>query len=153
MKKVLIVLVIVLVLAGGVFGGYVLYQTTTPQYELARTIADVKAAGIDGLEEHLTDEAWDTVQKAVELAENPLAAGIMSMVTQNNSLSVLESKLSETNWTLEDILTGENRADVVIGFNYEDKIIGTIDMAMIRIDREWKIDGLSMPSFEKFEIQ
>ena len=33
-----------------------------------------------------------------------------------------------------------------------DDIEGTIELTMIKEDKEWRIDGVEMPTFEKFEV-
>ena len=38
-------------------------------------------------------------------------------------------------------------AAVVLSFNYEDKLIGTIEISMIREGGEWKVDSIEFPKF------
>ena len=41
----------------------------------------------------------------------------------------------------------------VVGFDYQDKMTGSIEMDMIKEGDIWKIDGLSSPKFEKFTLK
>ena len=52
-------------------------------------------------------------------------------------------------------LKGTESAKGIVGFKYiteEDDIEGTIELTMIKEEKEWKIDGVEMPAFEKFEM-
>ena len=40
----------------------------------------------------------------------------------------------------------------MIGFNYKDSVEGTIDIEMVKEDKEWKIDGLKNPHFDRMEL-
>jgi hypothetical protein len=44
-------------------------------------------------------------------------------------------------------------AKAVVGFDYQDKMTGSIEMDMIKEGDVWKIDGLSSPKFEKFTLK
>ena len=48
---------------------------------------------------------------------------------------------------------GRNPAKAVVGFDYQDKMTGSIEMDMIKEGDIWKIDGLSSPKFEKFTLK
>ena len=73
----------------------------------------------------------------------------MSIVAQDSAVSFIKTKMSEVNWSVEDILKGKKQSDVVIGFDYNDSIVGTISITMIKEDHKWKIDGFAFPEFEK----
>ena len=47
---------------------------------------------------------------------------------------------------------GSETSKAIVGFNYNDMMIGTMEMKLIKEDKIWKIDGLEMPKFEKFDI-
>ena len=49
-------------------------------------------------------------------------------------------------------MKGSETSKAIVGFNYEDKMVGTMEMAMIKEDKIWKIDDLNMPKFEKFTL-
>ena len=66
-----------------------------------------------------------------------------------DAVSVFLAKLSECDWTIKDVMKGTETSKAIVGFNYVDKMVGTIEMAMIKEDKLWKIDDLNMPKFEK----
>ena len=78
---------------------------------------------------------------------------IASSLFGGNALGVLLDKLSECEWTIKDVMKGSETSKAVIGFNYEDMLVGTMEMTMIKEDKIWKIDGIAMPKFDKFTMQ
>lgn len=48
---------------------------------------------------------------------------------------------------------GSDTAKAVVGFDYQDKMTGSIEMDMIKEGDVWKIDGLASPKFEKFTLK
>lgn len=150
MKKAIIFIISMLLIICVTIVGLFMYKTSTPEYALAKTIADIKESGISGLEEYLTDNARENVEKVVEWSENSLVSGILSIVSQSDGISLLKSKISEIDWSVEDILKGNQKAEVIIGFNYNEQITGTINIVMIRENHQWKIDSIGMPYFDNF---
>ena len=49
-------------------------------------------------------------------------------------------------------MKGSETSKAIVGFNYEDKMVGTIELTMIKEDKIWKIDSLAMPKFDKFAL-
>lgn len=141
----LVIFVILVILLG--VGGGLLYMRSTPEYALAQTVSDVKEYGIDGLKEHLTYEMWDKVNTIKKVAENPIVGGLVSWLSDTETASVLMSEIQEIEWTLEDVLKGDGRADAVIGFYYNEDFNGTVNITMSREKDGWKIDGIQIPSF------
>lgn len=152
MRKILIIAISAVVIVGLAIGGYLLYKTSTPEYALAATIEDVKSSGMDGLKEHLTSSTIEKIEAIEDWTDKSSISGILSALTQDSAISFLKSKMSEVDWTVEDILKGKNRADVVIGFDYNSSIIGTIEITMVRENGDWKIDGLSLPHFDTISL-
>lgn len=152
MKKIIIIVVSVIAIIGLAFGGYYLYKTSTPEYALATIIADVESHGMGGLKEHLTSNATEKIEAVEEWTDGLGLSGIFSAITQDSVVSFLNSKISEVDWTVEDILKGENRADVVIGFDYNGSVIGTVEITMLRDDGEWKIDSFGLPHFDELSL-
>ena len=62
------------------------------------------------------------------------------------------SKLSDMEWTIKDVMKGSETSKGVLGFSYEDKMSGTIELTMIKEEKIWKIDSLAMPKFDKFTL-
>lgn len=69
-----------------------------------------------------------------------------------NAASYLLDKLSECDWTINDVMKGTESSKAIIGFAYQDIMSGTIELTMIKEDEIWKIDSLAMPKFEKFKL-
>ena len=152
MKKFIIIALSAVVIVGLIVGGYFLYETSTPEYALAITIEDVKSSGMSGLKEHLTSSATEKVEAIEDWTDKSGVSGILSAITQDGAVSFLKSRISDVDWTVEDILKGKNRADVVIGFDYNGGIIGTIEITMVKENGDWKIDGLSLPHFDTISL-
>ena len=49
-------------------------------------------------------------------------------------------------------MKGSETSKAIIGFNYEDKMVGTIELTMIKEEKIWKIDSLAMPKVDKFTL-
>lgn len=64
---------------------------------------------------------------------------------------MLIAKMGDFEYEVVDMLKGKESARCVVGFSYEDSVKGTIDIKMIKEDKEWKINSLENPHFEKFE--
>lgn len=155
MKKALrIIIPIVLVLAL-LIGGFLIYFIHTPEFALLKTMYDVKKHGLDGLEKHLTENGAKIVspiKKVANIMDNAWVDKILSLFTSSDTdyMSLLVEKASEVKWSLEDIVKSKGTATVVIGFNYHDKITGTVDLGMLKVDGDWKIDNLSNFKLKKF---
>jgi hypothetical protein len=46
-------------------------------------------------------------------------------------------------------MKGKKHTDVILTFNYDDRLVGTIELSMVRSEDGWKIDGLELPQFEE----
>ena len=66
-------------------------------------------------------------------------------------MSVLLDKLSECEWTIKDVMKGAETSKAIVGFDYQDKMTGTIELTMVK-EELWKIDSFEMPKFDKFTI-
>lgn len=151
MKKFIITISVVVIVALNA-GGYFLYKSSTPEYALATTIEDVKSSGMEGLKEHLTSSAIEKIEVVEDWADKSSVSDILSTITKNSAVSFLKSKISEMDWTVEDILKGKEHTDVIIGFNYKGGIIGTIEIEMIKENGDWKIDDLGLPHFNTVSL-
>ena len=139
-----IVIVLAIILSLG------LYMVQTPEYALLTIARDVKTSGIDGLRPHLTDDALAVVDKVSAITENKLIGAIVSLLGKNESVSILKSKMQEMQWNVVEIMKGKEHADVILAFDYDDKMTGTIEMSMVHSKDGWKIDGLELPKIETF---
>ena len=121
----------------------------SPEYVVENAIKDMKTAGLEGLKPYLTENA----EKKVETIRS-VSNGV-SLITGSNKVSVLLDKLSECEWTVRDLLKGSESAKAVLGFVYvngADEIQGILQLTMIKEEKEWRIDGVDTPKFEKFSI-
>ena len=59
----------------------------------------------------------------------------------------ISSKISATIRT-----GGSESAKGIVRFKYEDSMEGTVELSMIKEDKEWKIDKVNMPMFEKLNL-
>lgn len=147
MKKVIVISASIVFLLAVFAGGIGIYIVNTPECALKNMIDDVNTSGMEGLGPHLTDNAKATLDTVSSLTSSDLFNTIMGIINQNDYVSVLESKIQEIQWEVDDILKSNENAVVILSFNYEDKLIGTIEISMIREDGDWKIDSIEFPEF------
>ena len=132
---------------------FTLFERWSPEYALNKAFDDMEESGLDGLKKHLTSNALKTVEGFESLAGKPEVTLITTALMGSSAMSFLLDKLSECDWTIKDVMKGSETSKAVVGFNYQDKMVGTIEMTMIKEDKIWKIDGLAMPKFDKFALQ
>lgn len=149
MKKALFITISIVALIAATIIGMGVYVTNTPEYALKEMIDDVNASGMDGLYPHLTGEARATIDAVSSVTENNIFNTIVGFIGQSEYVGVLKSEIQEIEWEVDDVLKSKDNASVILSFNYDDKLIGTIELSMVRDDGEWKIDGLEFPEFDK----
>ena len=121
----------------------------SPEYVVEHAIEDMRTSGLEGLKPYLTDKAENNVQKILTVSSG------VSLLTGTNQISVLFSRLSECDWTVIEIMKGSASAKAVLAFvigNDTDEIEGTLQLTLIKEDKEWKIDGVDAPQFTKFSV-
>lgn len=128
------------------------FERWSPEYALNNAFDDMRQSGLDGLKKHLTAKALKTVEGFENLSSNPGISLLTSALMGGDAVTVLQGKLSECDWTIKDVMKGSETSKAIVGFNYVDKMVGTIEMAMIKEEKIWKIDDLNMPKFEKFTL-
>ena len=122
----------------------------SPEYVIEHAITDVKASGIEGLKPYLTENAAKKVD-TIRLVSNGV-----DLFTGGNMVSLLLNKLSDCEWYVVDIMKGSESAKGVVGFKFEngeDIISGTVELTLIKEDKEWRIDGVEMPKFDNVTMQ
>ena len=134
----------------------------SPEYVLKNAIEDMKVSGLDGLKPYLTSNALKTIDtvRMFSTGIGMFTGGMgMSYGSQSNSGNLSGSSivymldhLSDFDWTIKDVLKGSDSAKGILGFTYEDKVKGTVELALIREDKEWRIDNLNKPHFDKMEL-
>lgn len=147
MKKVILIISSVVLLLVVIVGGFGLYIVNTPEYALKNIIEDVKASGMAGLAPHLTGKAKETLDAVSSVTESSLFNTIMGFIDQSDYVGVLKSEIQEIQWGVDDVLKSKENAAVILSFNYKDKLIGTIEISMVRREGEWKIDSIEFPKF------
>ena len=149
MKKAFLVTSSIVALIAVTIIGMGVYITNTPEYALKEMIDDVNASGMDGLYPYLTGEARATMDAVSSVTGNGIFNTIVGFINQSEYVSVLKSEIQEIQWEVDDVLKSKDNASVILSFNYDDKLVGTIELSMVREDGEWKIDGLKFPEFDK----
>lgn len=123
-------------------------KSMSPENVLKKALEDIKKTGIDGLKPYLTvggKKKFDTLKI--------LSGGMgmfMSQSGQGNAMGFLLEHMSDCEWSVKDVIKGSENAKGIVGFKYEDILEGTLELSMIKEEKEWKIDDLKMPTFDKF---
>lgn len=149
MKKVLLITLSIVVLIAVALISIGFYITNTPEYALKEMIDDVTVSGMDGLHPHLTGEARETIDAVSSVTDNALFNTIVDLIGQSEYVGILKSEIKEIQWGVSEVLKNKGNASVTLSFNYEDKLVGTIELSMVREDGDWKIDELEFPKFDK----
>ena len=131
---------------------FTLFERWSPEYALNNAFDDLRASGLDGLKKHLTANALKTVEGFESISGRPEVALFTTSLLGGSAVNVLLGKLSECEWSIKDVMKGSETSKAIVGFNYEDKMVGTIELTMIKEDKIWKIDSLAMPKFDKFAL-
>lgn len=147
MKKAIVIISSIVLLLAVIAGGIGLYIVNTPEYTLKTMIDDVNTSGMEGLEPYLTGNAKESLDTVSSITSSNLFNTIMGFINQNDYVGVLKSEIQEVQWEVDDVLKSKENAAVVLSFNYEDKLVGTIEISMVREDGDWKIDGIEFPNF------
>lgn len=153
MKKAIVIISSITLLLAVIAGGIGMYIVNTPEYALKTMIDDVNTSGMAGLEPHLTGNAKETLDTVSSITSSDLFNTLMGFINQNDYVSVLKSEIQEVQWEMDDVLKSNENAAVILSFNYEDKLIGTIEISMIKESGDWKIDGIEFPEFREINWQ
>ena len=121
----------------------------SPEYVVEHAIKDMRISGLEGLKPYLTEKAESNVDAILTVS------GGVSLLMGGNQISILFSRLSECDWTVVEILKGTSSAKAVLGFairSRTDEIEGTLQLTLIKEEKEWRIDGVDTPKFSKFTV-
>ena len=129
-----------------------LFERWSPEYALNKAFDDMRASGLDGLKKHLTANALKVVTGFESLSGRPELSLFTTALLGGDAMGLLLDRLSECDWTIKDVMKGSETSKAVVGFDYHDAMVGTIEMTMIKEERIWKIDGLGVPKFEKLNL-
>ena len=111
MKKVVISIIAIIVIAGLAVGGFLLYRTSTPEYALTTTLKDVESDGFEGLKKHLTSDTVSKIEAIEDWSDQTGISGITEKA-QESVVSLLKTKMSEIDWTIEEVLKGKDHTEV-----------------------------------------
>lgn len=132
--------------------GITFFERWSPEYALNNAFEDMRESGLDGLKKHLTANALKTVEGFESISGRPEVAMITTALMGGNAMSLLLARLSECDWTIKEVMKGSETSKAIVGFNYQDSMVGTMEMKMIKEDKIWKIDNLDMPKFDKLSL-
>ena len=121
----------------------------SPEYVVEHAIEDMRTSGLEGLKPYLTDKAEKNVDTFISVSNG------VSLLTGGYKVSVFFNRLAECDWTVDEILKGSESAKAILGFAIRsggDDIEGTLQLTLIKEDKEWRIDGVDMPKFAKFTV-
>ena len=121
----------------------------SPEYVVEHAIEDMRTSGLEGLKPYLTDNAEKNVNTIISVSSG------VSLFMGTNQVSYLFERLSDFDWTVVDIMKGTESAKAILGFafgNGTDEIEGTLQLTLIKEDKEWRIDGVDTPKFTKFSV-
>ena len=123
-----------------------LFRRWSPEYALNEAYADVKEEGMRGLKKHLTKKALNTIEKIEFVGD------LSTLAMTENPTNLLIGKMGEFEYVVIDMLKGKETARCVIGFNYQDSVEGSIEIEMVKEEKEWRIDSLKNPHFDKLSF-
>lgn len=149
MKKALVIIGSIIAVLAIIITCVGLYFFQTPEYALMEVTKDIKESGIDGLRPHLTEDVQEAFDAVSAITENKLVSSIMGLFDENDYISLLKSEIQDVQWDVEDIMKSNTNAAVILAFNYDNRLIGTIEISMVHSEDGWKIDGLELPKFEE----
>lgn len=149
MKKTLLIIASIVALITIVVVGFGIYIINTPEYALQETIEDVNDQGMEGLYPHLTADARKTIDTVSSVTKNEFFNTIMEFISKSEYVSILISEIQEIQWGIDDVLKSKKNTKVILSFNYKDKLIGTIELSMLRDKGEWKISALKLLEFSE----
>lgn len=148
MKKALVIIGSIIAVLAIIITCVGLYFIQTPEYALMEITKDIKESGIDGLRPHLTEDVQEALDVVFAITENKLVSSIMGLFEENDYISLLKSEIQDVQWDVEDIMQSNANAAVILAFNYDNRLIGTIEISMVHSGDGWKIDGLELPKFD-----
>ena len=131
---------------------FALFERWSPESALDNAFDDMRTSGLDGLKRHLTSKALKSVESFESVSGNAGIALVTTALMGGDAVSFLLEKLSECEWTIKEVMKGSETSKAVVGFDYEDKMVGTIELEMVKEDKVWKIDSLAKPRFEKLAL-
>ena len=149
MKKIWIILAAVLLVVAVVGGIFWFKFTSSPEYALMQIGKDIEKMGIEGLYTHLTAEGQQMFDNIGKVTDNQIVGALVGLLGLEDDIAIFKENLDNMKWEVEDIMKGENNTRVILDFEYNEEVEGSVEISMIKQEKKWKIDGFEMPQFDK----
>ena len=131
---------------------FALFERWSPESALNNTFDDMRTSGLEGLKKHLTSKARKSVEGFESISGKSGITLVTTALMGGDGVTLLLDKLSECEWTVKEVMKGSETSKAVVGFDYEGKMVGTIELGMVKEGKIWKIDSLAKPRFDKFAL-
>jgi len=151
MKKTIIIIGVLLIIVA-IAIGICNHIRSSPEYALAKIVEQVKEDGFEAIENNLTEEAYAKIEPVINIAKSNVVNSIVSLFTDDNYTNILVEKAKEINWSVGDIIKNQRKASVTIGFDYDGKLQGTIDLELLKINKKWEINNLHNLQIDKVDF-
>lgn len=84
-----------------------------------------------------------------KVTDNQIVGALVGLLGLEDDIAIFKENLDNMKWEVEDIMKGENNTRVILDFEYNEDVEGSVEISMIKQEKEWKIDGFEMPQFDK----
>ena len=91
-------------------------------------------------------QMFDNIGK---VTDNQIVGALVGLLGLEDDIAIFKENLDNMKWEVEDIMKGENNTRVILDFEYNEEVEGSVEISMIKQEKEWKIDGFEMPQFDK----
>ena len=151
MKKALVTILIVIIIAALIVGGMLVWRVRhSPEYALVMTVKDIEENGIEALGNHCTEEFAADLKNVTDYTGSGLIDSLSSFFIGKDVMSIIQEQADKIEWGVGDIEKGKTNATAIITYDYDNgKITGTFDVDMVKEKREWKISDVDFPEVDK----
>ena len=142
-RKIAVVIIVAAIICTAA-GGCYLHIRSLPEYTLKQLLGDFQQDGLKAIESYLVPELRDPYHTLVEIVENPL----LRLVAGSEPDTEFLAKLAESigcEVQLKGVRHGRDSANVSFQLKAR-SFTGDIDLIMARINGEWLIQSISVPS-------
>jgi len=124
----------------------------SPEYAVNNLLADMRSSGLEGLKKHLTAKALKTVEGFEKISGIPEVSILSNTLLGGDAMNILLGHLSDCEWTIEDVMKGDATSKAILGFDFDGKMVGTIELTLIKENDIWKVDKLGVPKFDVISL-
>ena len=143
-KAIAILLIILLAVSAG--GIYLYSRLSSPERVVQLAAEAVSDKGIDALEPYVTPEVWSMVSNVLSVVRSPLTQALAGSLLEDTDLSQVSAvldRVSGMEWSLNDVMKSRKNASVILDFQYEKQLSGSIHVDLVKQDGKWLISSLS----------